>query len=84
MAFVPTAAAVRLSAARSSFVCRAAVGSARAALPARRVAAATSTRTLSMAASPTVTNTVYFDITIGGQPSGRVTFGLFGDDVYVW
>lgn len=83
MAFVPTAAAVRLSAARSSFVCRAAVGSARAALPARRVAAATSTRTLSMAASPTVTNTVYFDITIGGQPSGRVTFGLFGDDVYV-
>jgi len=83
MAFVPTAAAVRLSAARSSFVCRAAVGSARAALPTRRVSAATSTRTLSMAASPTVTNTVYFDITVGGQPSGRVTFGLFGDDVYV-
>ena len=25
-----------------------------------------------------VTNEVYFDISIGGQPAGRITFGLFG------
>nr|ANA56662.1 cychlophilin 2 [Neoporphyra seriata] len=79
MAFVTSAVAVRLSAARSAFVCRAA-GVARAPLcPAR--AAVPTTRSLSMAASPTVTNTVYFDITIGGEPQGRVTFGLFGDEV---
>lgn len=81
MAFVTSAAAVRISAARSAFVCRSA-GVARAPLRAARAAVPT-TRSLSMAASPTVTNTVYFDITIGGEPKGRVTFGLFGDDVYV-
>lgn len=81
MAFVTSAAAVRLSAARSAFVCRAA-GVARAAVRPARVAVP-ATRSLSMEASPTVTNTVYFDITIGGEPQGRVTFGLFGDEVYV-
>lgn len=81
MAFVTSAAAVRISAVRSAFVCRS-VGVARAPLlPVR--AAVPATRSLSMAASPTVTNTVYFDITVGGEPKGRVTFGLFGDEVYV-
>lgn len=28
-----------------------------------------------------VTKKVYFDITIGGKPEGRITFGLYGDDV---
>mmetsp|Transcript_3856 Transcript_3856/g.6740 ORF Transcript_3856/g.6740 Transcript_3856/m.6740 type:complete len:221 (-) Transcript_3856:1476-2138(-) len=38
-------------------------------------------RALSMAAEPTVTDKVYFDITIGGEPAGRIVFGLFGDIV---
>ena len=28
-----------------------------------------------------MTTKVYFDITIGGKPEGRITFGLYGDDV---
>lgn len=28
-----------------------------------------------------VTSKVFFDINIGGQPAGRVVFGLFGDEV---
>uniref|UniRef100_A0A7S3EBG6 Peptidyl-prolyl cis-trans isomerase n=2 Tax=Rhodosorus marinus TaxID=101924 RepID=A0A7S3EBG6_9RHOD len=35
----------------------------------------------SSAAEPEVTDKVYFDITIGGKPTGRVTFGLFRDVV---
>lgn len=81
MAFITSAAAVRISAARSPFVCRSA-GVVPAPLRPARVAVP-ATRSLSMAASPTVTNTVYFDITVGGEPKGRVTFGLFGDEVYV-
>ncbi|PRW57025.1 peptidyl-prolyl cis-trans isomerase B [Chlorella sorokiniana] len=30
---------------------------------------------------PAVTKKVYFDVEIGGQPAGRVVFGLFGDVV---
>merc|ERR1719316_878251 len=30
---------------------------------------------------PTITNKVYFDVSIGGQSAGRVTIGLFGEDV---
>jgi peptidyl-prolyl cis-trans isomerase B (cyclophilin B) len=30
---------------------------------------------------PKVTETVYFDITIGGEPAGRITIGLFGKTV---
>ncbi|CAL6094762.1 Peptidyl-prolyl_cis-trans isomerase [Hexamita inflata] len=29
----------------------------------------------------TITNTVYFDITIGGVPAGRIEIGLFGNTV---
>ncbi|KAI7844199.1 hypothetical protein COHA_002333 [Chlorella ohadii] len=32
-------------------------------------------------ALPAVTQKVYFDISIGGEPAGRVVFGLFGDVV---
>ena len=30
---------------------------------------------------PKITNTVYFDITIGGKPAGRIEIGLFGSVV---
>ena len=32
-------------------------------------------------ASAEITNKVYFDVTIGGQPAGRIEIGLFGKDV---
>lgn len=33
------------------------------------------------AEAPAVTNTVYFDITIGGEDKGRIEFALFGKTV---
>eukprot|EP00899_Mesostigma_viride_P020243 jgi/Mesvir1/2821/Mv13918-RA.1 len=41
------------------------------------------TRSLAVkaAAEPEVTHKVYFDITIGSQPAGRITLGLYGKDV---
>ncbi|MEM8912188.1 MAG: peptidylprolyl isomerase [Planctomycetota bacterium] len=33
------------------------------------------------AAQAKVTNQVYFDVSIGGEPAGRIVLGLFGDDV---
>merc|ERR1719264_2030129 len=33
------------------------------------------------AAEPKVTNKVFFDISIGGAPAGRVVMGLYGDTV---
>ena len=38
-------------------------------------------RTISAAAASPITKSVYFDITIGGEDAGRITFGLYGDDV---
>ncbi|KPI87644.1 cyclophilin [Leptomonas seymouri] len=35
----------------------------------------------SVAAKPEVTEKVYFDITIGDEPAGRIVMGLFGKDV---
>eukprot|EP00567_Pseudictyota_dubia_P012573 CAMPEP_0197452452 /NCGR_PEP_ID=MMETSP1175-20131217/32084_1 /TAXON_ID=1003142 /ORGANISM="Triceratium dubium, Strain CCMP147" /LENGTH=194 /DNA_ID=CAMNT_0042985461 /DNA_START=29 /DNA_END=613 /DNA_ORIENTATION=+ len=37
--------------------------------------------TLVKAEEPKVTNTVFFDVTIGDEPAGRIKMGLFGDDV---
>ncbi|KAK9858464.1 hypothetical protein WJX84_000870 [Apatococcus fuscideae] len=37
--------------------------------------------TVNAAAEPKVTQKVFFDLSIGGQPAGRVTMGLYGDDV---
>ena len=37
--------------------------------------------TVAATAEPHVTQKVFFDLTIGGQPAGRVTMGLYGDDV---
>lgn len=44
---------------------------------------ARSTFVAAAAAAPVgnVTSKVFFDINIGGQPAGRVVFGLFGDEV---
>ncbi|CDF77398.1 unnamed protein product [Chondrus crispus] len=39
------------------------------------------TTTTSAADGPAVTNTVYFDISIGGEDKGRIEFGLFGKAV---
>ena len=33
------------------------------------------------AKGPKVTSKVFFDLSIDGQPAGRVTFGLYGDTV---
>ena len=33
------------------------------------------------AAYYTVTHEVFFDITVGGEPKGRIVFGLFGEEV---
>lgn len=38
-------------------------------------------RTTTSMATPAVTNTVYFDIEIGGENAGRVEFSLFGENV---
>ncbi|KAK9859380.1 hypothetical protein WJX84_012077 [Apatococcus fuscideae] len=38
-------------------------------------------KTVAAAAEPKVTQKVFFDLTVGGQPAGRVTMGLYGDDV---
>jgi hypothetical protein len=52
---------------------------------AARVAAPSSTRrSMTMSAegrTPSVTNKCYFDISIGGEPLGRVVFALFGEEV---
>ncbi|CAJ1016783.1 cyclophilin 2 [Leishmania guyanensis] len=37
--------------------------------------------TLSIAAEPEVTSTVYFDVTLGEESLGRIVIGLFGKDV---
>jgi peptidylprolyl isomerase len=34
-----------------------------------------------VAAEPEVTNRVFFDVSIGGQPAGRIVFGLYGKTV---
>ncbi|EFN57774.1 hypothetical protein CHLNCDRAFT_143107 [Chlorella variabilis] len=41
----------------------------------------TAVRTVAAAAGPTVTKKVFFDISIGDKPAGRVVMGLYGDDV---
>lgn len=39
------------------------------------------TRQMTSMDSPTVTNKVFFDITVGGEDKGRIEFALFGEQV---
>jgi hypothetical protein len=32
-------------------------------------------------ADPEVTQKVYFDVTIGGEPAGRIVLGVYGNEV---
>jgi peptidylprolyl isomerase len=50
-------------------------------LPNGAEAAAAKKSTAKTVADSTVTNKVFFDIEIGGQPAGRVVIGLFGNTV---
>ena len=34
-----------------------------------------------LAAEPEVTSKVFFDLTVGGEPVGRVVLGVYGNDV---
>ncbi|KAG1652704.1 hypothetical protein FOA52_004816, partial [Chlamydomonas sp. UWO 241] len=34
-----------------------------------------------LAAEPVITQKVYFDMSVGGQPAGRIVLGVFGDDL---
>ena len=36
---------------------------------------------VAQAAEPQVTQKVYFDLTVGGEPVGRVVLGVYGNDV---
>lgn len=47
----------------------------------RRVGASPDTSGLKDASQGSVTSKVYFDVTIGGEPAGRIVLGLFGDDL---
>lgn len=53
------------------------VGGGRSRFPARHL----TTTTTSAVDAPVVTNTVYFDISIGGEDKGRIEFGLYGKAV---
>ena len=45
------------------------------------VAAAVAAVAAGGAGEPKVTNKVFFDISIGGKPAGRIIMGLYGDVV---
>lgn len=36
---------------------------------------------ISLGAAPAITNTVFFDVSIGGKPAGKIVIGLFGKAV---
>lgn len=49
--------------------------------PVRRAASLSHRTMTTMVDTPAVTTKVYFDIEIGGEKSGRIELGLFGDTV---
>jgi peptidyl-prolyl cis-trans isomerase B (cyclophilin B) len=64
---------------RATLIGSAAAAAAAAAAPVLAEGCASSETTL--ACSAEVTNRVFFDVSIGGEPQGRIVIGLFGKDV---
>eukprot|EP00184_Porphyridium_aerugineum_P008663 CAMPEP_0184693836 /NCGR_PEP_ID=MMETSP0313-20130426/1976_1 /TAXON_ID=2792 /ORGANISM="Porphyridium aerugineum, Strain SAG 1380-2" /LENGTH=224 /DNA_ID=CAMNT_0027152009 /DNA_START=41 /DNA_END=715 /DNA_ORIENTATION=+ len=88
MAFVTVSGIALRQASVSARACSARMGSAsasafvsRSRLVVDQGSASKKRSMVTMTTTPEITNKVFFDITIGGKPAGRITMGLFGNVV---